>query len=231
MIRRFFLMAVLVAVAAMFAVVPASLASPINLEVAICGSAGAPNGSCIITNDAGSGIANANGTVNGITVNVTGRTVPADIPGAIDALNGEFSSSTGGSVYVWVSANNVTGGTGGFATQAAETNVTSGASASVLSYETNSIGSFFGTGQQIGSALTLANLSTAAGGGSVSLTISPYELTQEFIVTLDTSKGAQDANFTGQIAAVPEPSSMLLFGTGLSGVAAMLRRRTRIYRG
>lgn len=62
--------------------------------------------------------------------------------------------------------------------------------------------------------------SNAAGTGSFTLTIAD--------VFVQTGRSAQlTAGFTGQQNPIPEPMTMLLFGTGLAGVAAKVRRRKK----
>ncbi|HEY0171529.1 MAG TPA: PEP-CTERM sorting domain-containing protein [Pyrinomonadaceae bacterium] len=62
--------------------------------------------------------------------------------------------------------------------------------------------------------------SNANGTGSFSLTLAD--------VFVQTGRSAQlTAGFTGQQNPVPEPMTMLLFGTGLAGVAAKVRRRKK----
>jgi hypothetical protein len=94
-------------------------------------------------------------------------------------------------------------------------------------YSDNS-NAFFGTGTPIGTVgpLTTAGFGSASGGGPAGPT--PYSLTID-----DTfSAGGGNATFSalGNIAATPtpEPSSMLLFGTGLVGLGGILRRRFRL---
>lgn len=60
--------------------------------------------------------------------------------------------------------------------------------------------------------------SNANGSGSFTLTLAD--------VFVQTGRSAQlTAGFTGQQNPIPEPMTMLLFGTGLAGVAAKVRRR------
>lgn len=66
----------------------------------------------------------------------------------------------------------------------------------------------------------LFTFSNASGTGSFTLTIAD--------VFVQTGRSAQlTAGITGQQSAIPEPMTMLLFGTGLAGVAAKVRRRRK----
>jgi hypothetical protein len=100
----------------------------------------------------------------------------------------------------------------------------SGAAASTTqkSYD-DTTNTFFGTGTPIGTLGPLTGVGTrsAVGGGPAGP--SPYSLTID-----DTfNAGGSNATFSafGEIAATPEPGSMLLFGTGLLFAGAILRRR------
>lgn len=100
----------------------------------------------------------------------------------------------------------------------------SGAAASTTqaSYD-DTTNTFFGTGKTIGTLGPLTGVGTrsAVGGGPAGP--SQYSLTID-----DTFKaGGGNATFSafGNIAATPEPGSMLLFGTGLLLAGGVLRRR------
>jgi hypothetical protein len=78
---------------------------------------------------------------------------------------------------------------------------------------------------QIGATLSLGSGtgSTTGGGGNPVGTTSPFDL--QDAVTLTSTGAGQDFTVTSTIDAVPEPSSIVLFGAVLFGSSLLIRRR------
>lgn len=147
---------------------------------------------------------------------------------SIDVKSGNAS----GTVTITLSADGFTSPTGpGFLAEALSASSIEHGSVSVSYYEGQNLGDK--TSPTSGNTLTLTNnsntlegLATTGTTGLVDFT-SPFALTEVATINLQ-GNGTAILNFGGILmadAAVPEPASMVLFGTVLAGVAFTMRKR------
>ncbi|MDX5929336.1 PEP-CTERM sorting domain-containing protein [Acidiphilium acidophilum] len=169
-----------------------------------------------------------NGSFGTFTINKIGSSgdlLPAD-NFSTNSIN--TSTSAGGTLYVYASETGITSPTGiqsflsGFTL-----NQPSGALSSVTEttyYDASN--ALNGMATQLGTATFLGLSSGIQNSAPVAVNLSstnPYSITEVFKIIAD-GKGSDNATITMQ---VPEPGSLALMGTGLLGLAAILRRKRR----
>jgi len=207
---------------ALFAVVPASFASNVSLDISFDGGATYTN-IC-----SGTGLCSGNFTGSGVSSGLSIASTSAfnNSPGgplaisSSSSLNIAFTGGSSLSFLVRETSSAFTGPTDPFAFGVQEsttspvghfTFATTGALVGVpgCSYTTGTIDS-------------IADAQTATGPCANSA--SPFSIVTTSAYTLQT--GAQvNTTTTALAAAVPEPASMMLFGSGMLGLAGMIRRK------
>ena len=159
------------------------------------------------------------GTFNVNTVTAQG--FPAIPEPDFETTSIDTSSTTGGTLTVWLTQQGVTTHVPSLLS-GLTANVFTGAVTSVA--ETTYVdcaNTLFGTGVQLATHTFTAIGSTSSTNSMPCL--DTYSETAKYVLTVGVAGGT--ANNTINLNAVPEPGTMALFGSGLFGVASLIRRR------
>ena len=159
------------------------------------------------------------GTFNVNTVTAQG--FPAIPEPDFETTSIDTSSTTGGTLTVWLTQQGLTTPVPSLLS-GLTANVFTGAVSSVT--ETTYVdcsNTLFGTGTQLATH-TFTMIGSTSSINSVPC-LGTYSETARYDITIGSAGGA--ANDTINLQAVPEPASMVLLGSGLCGVAGLIRRR------
>jgi hypothetical protein len=166
------------------------------------------------------------GALGNYKVNVsTGQGSPTLAPVTLDLNSADTASgSTSGSLNILFSQNGNTITPPGWSLTFGGTLTSgSGSSVSLLAYGSNT-DAFFGNTSSIASLGPFGPgaFSGTAGGSGAGLTTTPYSLTEDINVS-----GVGNTRYSGDASLnpVPEPASLTMIGTGLIGLAGLLRRK------
>jgi len=143
----------------------------------------------------------------------------------------DFGSSTfqvsgsGGTLDVWISDQGITSPTGLTAFLSAFTAnlLPIGWTVTEYTYVDNT-NAQYGTATLLNSSPTFTTTGSATGTNSA-ITSSLYSVTERFVITANATPGTTNDTINLTATAVPEPGSLVLFGSGLMSLAGLMRRK------
>jgi len=200
------------------ALVSATVARATTIEIGLQETG--VNGGAITTETTTS---SGNATISGVTYgtftvnNVSATGAPILASGDLDSNSLNVSSSTGGTLYVWVTITGLTSPTGttNFLSSLTSNSLPSGWTATLVTYEDSS-NAAYGTGTTLASN-TFTGIGTKVLTNPATLA-SPYSLTEEYEIT---STGSGTANDTVDLSTAPEPATLSLLGIALLGLVGL----------
>lgn len=173
-------------------------------------------------------ISTSNGIFSNLeTANITAAGSPVTAPGSLALNDFEVQAGKAGTITLALTNTQQTSPTGAayLNQQFSLTSLTGDATVSLQSYEYNGNSPFNESGLST-PALTLSSVGGTANSSLVGNFTQPFTVTEVATIIFKTA-GSLSVNFTGDLSSspVPEPTSMMLFGTVLAGVCFVMRKR------
>lgn len=182
------------------------------------------NGRTTVFDGDNDGVITHSGGFGAFTVNVTtGLTQPAlSDPAKLDLNSVDVTGSTGGTLYIWLSATDFTGSLTDFTADFGGT--TQGTvTLDFLHDPSNTL--FGGTSFAFADSPSWSTGGTSFGGSIIDTVVpaSPYSLT--ILATIEHPGGGQVSSFDALVSAVPVPAAAWLFASAVISIAGLRRLR------